>query len=336
MAAIDILSFLISGEWVSGQEMAKSLAISRAAVWKQVQALRQRGYEISASTRKGYRLVKKPDLLDADRIRCCLKTRWLGRDLRILTAVSSTNEAALACARDCQNGTVILAETQTKGRGRLSRSWASPPGGIWMSLILKPKMPLAHVYQINMAVAVALCRAISSTLGLEAGIKWPNDLLIREKKICGILMEIGAQVDRLDYAVVGLGLNANNDPSGFPAEWRSTSLAEELGHDIDRCELICRILEAIEAAYEIMATPEIYEQWRSRSLTLKRQVRITSEAGDQVGQVVDLAPDGALLLQVADEEKRILAGDCIHLRAIEAKSKASGQGQERWENEVGK
>lgn len=329
MAAIDILSFLISGEWVSGEEMAKRLAVSRAAVWKQVQALRQRGYEISASTRKGYRLVKKPDLLDADRIQSCLKTRWLGRDLRIMTAAGSTNEAALSSARDCQNGTIILAETQTKGRGRLSRTWASPSGGIWMSLLLKPEMPLAHVYQINMAVAVALCQAISSTLGLEAGIKWPNDLLIHEKKICGILMEIGAQVDRLDYAVVGLGLNANNDTSGFPAEWRSTSLAEELGHDIDRCELICRILEAIEAAYEMMGSQEIYEQWRRRSLTLNRMVRITSEAGDQVGQAVDLAPDGALLLRVGDEEKRILAGDCIHLRAIEAEPEASEHGQER-------
>jgi BirA family biotin operon repressor/biotin-[acetyl-CoA-carboxylase] ligase len=188
-----------------------------------------------------------------------------------------------------------------------------------MSLILKPKMPLNHVYQINMAASVALCRAFSSMFGLEAGIKWPNDLLIRELKICGILMEVGAQVDRLDYAVVGLGINANNDPSGFPAEWRSTSLAAELCHDIDRCELICRILEEIEVACEKMGSKEIYEQWRSRSLTLKRQVRITSASGDQVGEAVDLAEDGALLLRTGNELKRVLAGDCIHLRAIEAR-----------------
>jgi BirA family transcriptional regulator, biotin operon repressor / biotin---[acetyl-CoA-carboxylase] ligase len=320
VAAIDILSFLISGEWVSGEEMAKRLAVSRAAVWKQIQTLRQRGYEISASTRKGYRLAKKPDLLDADRISICLKTKWLGRYMRISTEVGSTNEFALSLASDCQNGTVILAETQTQGRGRLSRPWASPPGGIWMSLILKPKMPLAHVYQINMAVAVALCRAISSNLGLEAGIKWPNDLLIGEQKICGILMEVSAQVDRLDYAVVGLGLNANNDPSGFPAEWRTTSLAAELGHDISRDELICRILEEIEVAYEKMGSKEIYEEWRSRSLTLNRRVRITSAAGDCVGEVVDLAEDGALLLREGDELKRVLAGDCIHLRPLEAEA----------------
>jgi len=325
VAAHDILSFLISGEWVSGEEMAKKLAISRAAVWKQVQILRQRGYEISSSTGKGYRLTKKNDLLDADRISRSLKTRWLGKDMRIYDEVSSTNAAAIALVSSYPNGTVILAETQTDGRGRLSRPWASPPGGIWMSLVLKPIMPLNHVCQINMAVSVALCRALFSLYGLNAGIKWPNDLLIRDLKICGILMEVGAQVDRLDYAVVGLGLNANNDLSQFPAEWRSTSLAVELGHDIDRCDLICRILEEIEVAYENMGSNEILKEWRSRSLTLNRQVRITSAAGDLVGQAVDLAEDGALILQIGDEQKRVLAGDCIHLRATPAGATVEGR-----------
>ena len=325
MAAHDILSFLISGEWVSGEEMAKKLAISRAAVWKQVQILRQRGYEISSSTGKGYRLTKKIDLLDADRISRSLKTRWLGKDMRIYDKVSSTNAAAIALVSSYPNGTVILAETQTDGRGRLSRPWASPPGGIWMSLVLKPIMPLNHVCQINMAVSVALCRALFSLYGLNAGIKWPNDLLIRELKICGILMEVGAQVDRLDYAVVGLGLNANNDLSQFPAEWRSTSLAVELGHDIDRCDLICRILEEIEVAYENMGSNEILKEWRSRSLTLNRQVRITSAAGDLVGQAVDLAEDGALILQIGEQQKRVLAGDCIHLRATPAGATVEGR-----------
>ncbi len=318
MTALDILSFLISGEWVSGEEMAKRLAISRAAVWKQVQTLRQRGYEVSSSTGKGYRLAKKIDLLNADRISSRLKTSWLGRDMRIYDEVSSTNATALSMVPDCPNGTVILAETQTHGRGRLSRPWASPPGGIWMSLVLKPIMPLSHVYQINMAASVALCRALYSLFGLDAGIKWPNDLLIRELKICGILMEVGAQVDRLDYAVVGLGLNANNDLSQFPAEWRSTSLAEQIGHNIDRCDLICKIIEEMEVAYENIGCKEIFEEWRSRSLTLNKQVRITSAAGDLTGQAVDLAEDGALILQIGDEQKRILAGDCIHLRAVPA------------------
>ncbi len=326
MAAADILSFLSAGEWVSGEEMARRLDISRAAVWKQIRTLRRRGYEISASTRKGYRLVKKPDLLDRERISSCLKTQWLGRDLRIVAEVDSTNAAAIALAGKCQSGTVVLAETQTNGRGRLSRPWASPPGGIWMSIILKPEIPLSEVYQINMAASVALCRAIGSYLGLDMGIKWPNDLLIGEQKVCGILMEVGAQLDRLDYAVVGLGINANNSSSEFPAEWRSTSLSLASGREIDRCDLICRILGSMEEAFDRLGSHEIYEEWRSRSLTLNRRVRITSPAGDLIGEVVDLADDGALVLRMGHEERRILAGDCIHLRPVEAQETMESEG----------
>jgi BirA family biotin operon repressor/biotin-[acetyl-CoA-carboxylase] ligase len=248
-----------------------------------------------------------------------LKTKWLGKDLRIFSEVNSTNEIAKSLALNCQNGTVILAETQTQGRGRLSRPWASPPGGVWMSLILKPEMPLASIYQINMAVSVAVSRAIFTLFDLKAGIKWPNDQLIRERKICGILMEVSAEVGRLNYAVVGLGINANVRLSDIPAEWRSTSLSQELGHDVSRSELIQRILLEIEEAYEKMGSREIYDDWRRRSVTLGRAVRITSSSGDLIGVVEDLDEDGALLLMTEGGRQRVLAGDCIHLRALEAK-----------------
>jgi len=319
LAAYDILSSLGSGDWVSGEEMAAKLGITRAAVWKQIRNLRRRGYEIEASTKKGYHLTYKPDLLDADVIHSGLKTKWLGKDLRIFSEVNSTNEIAKSLALNCQNGTVILAETQTQGRGRLSRPWASPPGGVWMSLILKPEMPLASIYQINMAVSVAVSRAIFTLFDLKAGIKWPNDQLIRERKICGILMEVSAEVGRLNYAVVGLGINANVRLSDIPAEWRSTSLSQELGHDVSRSELIQRILLEIEEAYEKMGSREIYDDWRRRSVTLGRAVRITSSSGDLIGVVEDLDEDGALLLMTEGGRQRVLAGDCIHLRALEAK-----------------
>jgi BirA family biotin operon repressor/biotin-[acetyl-CoA-carboxylase] ligase len=298
--------------------MAAKLGISRSAVWKKIINLRKRGYEIEASTKKGYHLTCRPDLLDADMILSDLKTKWLGRDLRSFSEVNSTNEVAKSLAPSCQNGTVILAETQTQGRGRLSRHWSSPPGGVWMSLVLKPEMPLARVYQINMAVSVAVSRAIFSLLGLEAGIKWPNDLLIRDRKICGILMEVSAEVGRLDYAVVGLGINANVSLCNFPDEWMSTSIARELGHEVNRLDLIQRILMDIEEAYEMMGSIEIYEEWRRRSITLGRCVCITSNSGTLVGVVEDLNEDGALLLRTESGRQRVLAGDCIHLRAQEA------------------
>ena len=306
-----------SGEWVSGEEMAFRQGISRAAVWKQIQGLRSRGYEIISSTRKGYRLANKPDILDAEIIQFGLETKWLGRDLRCFQEISSTNELAKELASKSENGTAILAEIQTQGRGRLSRPWVSPPGGIWMSLILKPEMPLSKVHQINMAVSVAVSRSIQALYGLEAGIKWPNDILIDERKVCGILMEVSAEVDRLDYAVVGLGINANVDVSGFPDEWKSTSIGHLLGRVVSRAELIQNILQEIEAAYERMNSTEIYEEWRRRSITIGKLVRITSMTGDLIGVAEDLLKDGALYLKTKEGSKHVLAGDCIHLRPVE-------------------
>ncbi len=293
--------------------MARRLGISRAAVWKQIQALRLRGYKIASSTRRGYFLMEMPDLLDAGRIRKNLVTNWLGRDIVILPEASSTNAVALSSIGQRKSGSIILAETQKEGRGRLSRGWAAPPGGIWMSLVLRPYIPLSRVYRINMAASVSICRAVCQ-LGLEAGIKWPNDILIREQKLCGILTELGAQVDRLDYAVVGVGLNANNDTAAFPSQWRSTSLAARLGRSIDRCALIAAILNEMEQALDDMESHELYEEWCSRSLTLGKRVRISSAEGELIGQVLDLDQDGALILEQGGDRRRILAGDCIHLR----------------------
>jgi BirA family transcriptional regulator, biotin operon repressor / biotin---[acetyl-CoA-carboxylase] ligase len=297
--------------------MALRQGISRAAVWKQIRGLRLRGYEIMSSTRKGYRLVNKPDLLDADTILSGLETKWLGKDLRCFQEIPSTNEVAKEVASSSENGTVILAMIQTQGRGRLSRPWASPPGGIWMSLVLKPNMPLLKVHLINMAVSVAVSKSIQALYGLDAVIKWPNDILIDERKVCGILMEVSAEVDRLEYAVVGLGINANVDVSGFPEEWKSTSIGYKLGRVVSRAELIRKILQEIEAAYEMMNSTEIFEEWRRRSITIGRLVRITSITGDLIGVAEDLLKDGSLCLKTKEGRKHVLAGDCIHLRAVE-------------------
>jgi BirA family biotin operon repressor/biotin-[acetyl-CoA-carboxylase] ligase len=311
----EVLSFLGPGEWVSGEEIASKLGISRAAVWKRIEGLRNKGYEIDACTRRGYRLSKKLDLLDAGLIRSGLATCWLGKDLRCYGEVDSTNESALSIAPEAQNGTVILAETQTRGRGRISRSWASPPGGVWMTLILKPEIPMAEAHRINMAVSVALAKAIRKLYGLEASIKWPNDLLIGDRKICGILMEVNAEVDRLNYALVGIGINANADVSSFPEEWRATSISREIGRRVSRPELIQRILQEIEETCDRMKCREVYDEWRSLSSTLGRRVRVVTAKGSAVGEAVDLAEDGALLLRTEKGIKRVLAGDCVHLRA---------------------
>lgn len=316
----EVLDFLSCGSWVSGEEMASRLGISRAAIWKQIKGLRAKGFEIESSTRMGYRLACKQDILDLDLIRGGLTTKYLGREIYCHREVDSTNDAARSIAPQCTDGTVILAEIQTAGRGRLARPWSSPPGGIWMSLILKPEIPLSQVYQINMAVSVALARAIYSLYGLKAEIKWPNDILINGRKVCGILMEISAEVDRLDYALVGIGLNANVDVSCFPEEWGATSLSKELGRKVSRMELIQRILQEIEETYGKMGSDEIFQEWCNASATIGRQVRIISPSGDREGTAVALSKDGALCLKTEKGIERILAGDCIHLRALRALS----------------
>lgn len=296
--------------------MASSLGVSRAAVSKQVHALRIKGYQIESSTKRGYRLAKDQDLLDPELISKGLDTKFMGRDLQYFREVRSTNEIAGEMASNCRDGTVVLAEMQTGGKGRLSRPWISPPGGIWISLILKPQIPLAKVYRINMAISLAIARALSSLYGLKPGIKWPNDILINERKLCGILMEINAEVDRLNYVVVGIGINANVNAESFPAEWKATSLAIELGHEVSRTQLIQRLLLEIEETYTEMGSEEIYSQWRDRSATLGRNVRITSQEGDLEGEAVSLSEDGALDIKHAEGIRRVMAGDCIHLRAM--------------------
>ncbi|MGC9515879.1 biotin--[acetyl-CoA-carboxylase] ligase, partial [Methanocrinis sp.] len=199
------------GSWTSGQKLARSLGVSRAAVWKQVESLRSEGYEIEAS-RRGYRLRSMPDLLCADLVGAGLDTKFVGGTVISRRSLTSTNAEAKRIAPWAENGTVVVAEIQTGGRGRMERSWNSPKGGVWMSVILKPKIPPTLAPRVNMAAAVAAARALSGLYGLEVEIKWPNDLLVMGRKVCGILTEIGAEIDSLDYAVVGIGINANIDP----------------------------------------------------------------------------------------------------------------------------
>ncbi len=310
------------GTWTSGQNLARSLGVSRAAVWKQVESLRSEGYEIEAS-RRGYRLVSMPDLLSADLVGAGLDTKFVGGTVISRRSLASTNAEAKRIAPWAEDGTVVVAEIQTGGRGRMERAWHSPRGGVWMSVILKPKIPPSLAPRVNMAAAVAAARALWGLYGLEVEIKWPNDLLVRGKKICGILTEIGAEIDSLDYAVVGIGINANIDPALFPEEWRATSISGELGREVRRVELIQRVLEELERACEEMAMSfdRIYQDWRGRSATFGRRVRIVTRNGEFEGSAVVLEADGALLVRRDDgRRERVIAGDCVHLRPAEEKA----------------
>jgi BirA family biotin operon repressor/biotin-[acetyl-CoA-carboxylase] ligase len=314
--AKDALSFLRPGLWTSGEEIAALLGVSRAAVWKQVRTLRAKGYRIESSPRRGYRL-QQTDRLDPERISCGLQTKIVGSELHYFQEVESTNQVASSMTESCPDGTIVLAEVQTKGRGRLARSWASPPGGIWMSVVLKPALPLSQAYRVNMAMSLAVARALFSLYQLEGKIKWPNDILIGGRKISGILLEVRAELDRLDYVIAGVGLNVNLDPSQLPAECNATSVSDQLGYEVSRTELVQEILCGLDEAYINLEKEEIAEDWRGLSDTIGRYVRISSLEGDLEGEALGLGEDGSLLLKTEKGLQRVLAGDCLHLRGRE-------------------
>src|SRR5271154_4348754 len=236
---------------VSGAELAEQLKISRAAIWARIEELRQAGYEIEAGPHFGYRLVSSPDALHADDLLARLgKTKVVGRDIRVFEETTSTNDVIEKLARDgVKEGVVVFAESQTKGRGRLGRKWMSPQRkGLWFSVLLRPDLRPQEATQLTIASANALRRAIQSETGLKPEIKWPNDILIGGKKVAGILTELSAEVDKVRYVILGIGIDVNLDANEFPADLRkiATSLKIEAGESFSRPALAVAILQELD------------------------------------------------------------------------------------------
>ncbi len=316
-----ILSKLIEskGEPVSGERLAEELSISRSAVWKHIKALRDEGYVIDSSTNLGYSLTSTPDMLSPGEIKAGLKTGVIGKEILYFKETESTNITARDMAGSVDEGTVVIAESQTGGRGRLGRKWISPEGGIWLSIILKPRIQPVYAPRITILAGVSVARTIRS-LGLPAKIKWPNDVLINGKKVCGVLTEIEAEMDMIDFCVVGIGVDANVDTESFPEEFResSTSLKKELGHEINRVEFVRQLLSEFEAIYLRFQKEDflsIIEEWRSMSATIGEWVKITTQTRTVYGEVIGVDNEGALILETSDGKlEKIVAGNCEHLR----------------------
>lgn len=251
----DLLHMLLNaeGRFVSGEEISRNLSISRTAVWKHVNKLRDMGYEFEAVSRKGYRLVTKPDSIDATALQLALDTTVFGRKAVLLASTLSTQGDVLKLAEQGQaEGAVVIAEEQTGGRGRFGRQWFSPPGkGIWMSVLLRPDLPLQHTPQLTLLTGVAVCRAVRACSGADAGIKWPNDVLIDGRKVCGILLESTVEDHEVRYCIAGIGVDVNFDPEDYPEDLTTiaTSLKMETGHPVDRTKLTAAILTELEQLY---------------------------------------------------------------------------------------
>lgn len=303
------------GRYVSGEDLARKSSITRAAIWKQVKSLRNKGYGIEAAPRRGYKLVSSPNLLIPEEITLLLETEFIGRRIVHKNITASTNNLARELAeKDAKEGTVVIAEEQSRGKGRLDRRWSSPLGGIWLSVVLRPQVLPSEASRFTLLAAVAAAKAIEK-LGVEPKIKWPNDILIDGKKVCGILLELSAQSDRVEYLIIGFGVNANIDINAIPEESRdrATTLALSTGNEIDRCKLVADLFLELEREYRRLMAGEwddILNDWLKRCSMLQQTISLSTLHGVVEGEFVGVDRVGAIQIKQAGGEVRsYAAGD---------------------------
>jgi BirA family biotin operon repressor/biotin-[acetyl-CoA-carboxylase] ligase len=305
------------GGYLSGEDISRSLEVSRTAIWKHMQTLKQEGYDIESHSRLGYRLRCTPDLLLPDEIRSRLTTNIIGRgSIFYFPEIESTNnEAKKQAAAGCPEGSIVLAETQASGRGRLSRGWFSPfAKGIWLSVVLRPLFSPQEAPKCTIMAAVAVNRAIRRISGIESGIKWPNDILYRGRKLVGILTEMSAEMDAINHVVIGMGLNVNMTQEEFPPELFdiATSIAAAAGHAVPRLELLMAVLAELDALYHQVVNrgfDKVLDEWRIQSVTLGQAVNVLGVNRQFSGVAFDIDQDGALLVKTDEGIERVLAGD---------------------------
>ena len=317
-----ILSLLKNADtFVSGQQISDGLGITRASVWKKVISLRKKGYVIEAVPSKGYRLIAAPDLAKEYLLSQVRGGLW--KELVVYDSVESTNDLAMSLAvkGGIEPGTVLIADMQTRGKGRLGRKWESPAGmNIYMSMVLRPDLEPRDATLLTLLAAVSCVAALKKTGDMPVSIKWPNDLLMSGRKVGGILTEVRADPDRISLAVVGIGINVNMDAGDFPGEIRdiATSLRQETGIRHERNMIIIRLLGEFENWYGLLrkdGKKPLLDEWRRSSSTLGRKVRAVIGSAEISGTAEDIDEYGLLILKTsAGEKRKISSGDITFLR----------------------
>ncbi|MDF2606418.1 MAG: birA [Bacillales bacterium] len=314
-----LISLLVNNdnEFLSGQKLSAELGVSRTAVWKHIEELRKEGYEIEAVARKGYKILSIPDAITAKEILNNLSTNIFGKDIFFHQVVTSTQKIATEMAMSgAAEGTVIVAEEQTEGRGRLQRKWHTPSGNsVAMSIIIRPRILLSSTPHFTLLVAVSIVKAIKDISTLNPKIKWPNDILINGKKSVGILTELNAEADQINFLIVGIGINVNQLIDDLPKEIQNiaTSLAIEAGKKFRRAELIRSILTNLEYFYEKYIREgftSIKDIWEKESCTIGENIIAKTSLETIEGKAIGITNDGILLLE--DKEGKIhniISGD---------------------------
>lgn len=296
-----------SDTFISGQYISEKLGVSRTAIWKYINRLKNDGYKIESVSKKGYRLIYSPDLLTFEEIHPFLTTNYIGNKILYFDSITSTNDKAKELAlNDYPHGTVIIAEEQTSGRGRLGRSWISPKyKGIWMSIILRPNINTLDVPKITQVTAAAVEKSLLN-MNLKTYIKWPNDIILNSKKICGILTEMSGEINNVNYVVVGIGINANLDIEDFNEDLKekATSIKIEENKPIKRKLLVSHILNNFETLYNDLINFNNIESsisiCKENSILLGNNIKIMSRKTITPAKALNLNENGELIVQYED------------------------------------
>lgn len=308
-------------DYISGQQLCERFGVSRTAIWKAVNQLKEAGYEIEAIQNKGYKIISVPDRLSESELQSIRKTNWAGREIFYYDVIDSTNIKAKQLAEEGHPaGTLVVAEKQETGRGRRGRSWDAPAGsGIYMTLVLKPEINPNNASMLTLVAALAVAGGITKCTGTQAGIKWPNDIVMEGKKVCGILTEMSAQFDYVNHIVVGIGINVHNEHFPKEIEEMATSIYLQTGEHINRAALIEEILEQFEHYYAIYLKTEdlsgLVKEYNAALVNMNKNVRVLDPKEPFEGKAMGINERGELIVDTWESRKLVSSGE-VSVRGI--------------------
>lgn len=306
-------------EYISGEYLSTVFGVSRSAVWKVIKQLQEEGYIIQSKTKLGYKLVECPDYLYYYEIQDGLRSKRIGKKIHYFEEIDSTNNyGKILAQKSFEDGDVIIAESQSKGRGRFSREWVSPmKKGAYLSILLKPQISFEKITRLTIITALTVCSALEECIPNKVEIKWPNDILINEKKVCGILTEISGEVDKISYVIVGIGININLDLEDFHESLagKASSLKIESGKTQNRKQIVQKILNTFDEYYEDFVNDKNYDkvinEYRKKSYLIGKKVQVKIYNNNSINaKVLDIEKDGALKVELENGEIRnLLSGE---------------------------
>ena len=319
----EILRLLRSADgYISGQELCNRFGVSRTAVWKAINQLKEAGYEIEAQQNKGYRLMAAPDLMTEAEIKSLMHTEWVAKEVLYFDTIDSTNTKAQELAeKGYPSGTLVVADKQESGKGRRGRSWVSPSGtGIFMTLMIKPDINPNNASMLTLVAALAVAKAITSVTGEEALIKWPNDIVVNSKKVCGILTEMNAQFDYINHIVVGIGINVHNE--SFPEEisqMASSLMIEAGGKRFHRAQIIAETMSYFEQYYDTFLKTQdlsaLVMEYDELLVNMNKSVRVLDPKEPFDGKAMGITPKGELIVDTWESRKLVSSGE-VSVRGI--------------------